>query len=467
MIEITVWQEIGLLLLSLLLAVLVFLSLRRWRHARALHRARQIAARLRGPATSLVEVDQQSAAVEDLVQLDDTAAAVEAARELLDALDAPVRSAAIEILRRTRAFDRWTRDLRRGSYQAKLRAVRALGQVGDDRALDELIAALGDDDPDIARAASEAICARDVDHAADRLADALASPRRRVAETAAATLVGLGEEAVEALVSQLSSLNPQARRLAAESLGAVASANVGDVLAHLLDSEPDPAVRVAAAEALARVDDKACQARLRRLAESDPDWFVRARAYALIAQANLPGAEAFLRRALTAVSAEAPPLNGEAEGLDVVLVGARRVRSAIVSGLRLLGLTEAEIAEAEQPLPEAACEVDGQSPPLAGIGQQLDLLHQLRERDPMRRADAARQLGESTAVPSAALCAALRDPDPLVRAEAARSLGRIGAQDSLEALAECLRDPDPNVRLVASNAMRAIVMQHAPQELRD
>ncbi len=223
-----------------------------WGRAAALSRARRIAARLREPALTLTAVEDHSAAIDELVQFGDGEAAVAAARELLDGTDGALRSAAIEILRRTRALDRWARDLRRSGYRTKLRAIEALGQVGDERAVAELIEALGDDDSGVAQAASQAVTARDPDYAADRLADALSSPSRRVAETAAATLVRMGADATEALVGQLASLQPQARRLAIESLGAVGGAELADLLLPLVEIDPDAEVRAAAAEALAR-----------------------------------------------------------------------------------------------------------------------------------------------------------------------------------------------------------------------
>ncbi|GEM_PF-1367384 len=471
-------QGLGLFLTGLAAACALLAAGRRWRRSRARRWAREIAARLREPATSLADVEAQAAAIEELIGLSEAAAAAAAARELLGSRDPAVRSAAIEVLRRTRALEGWIRDLHQGGYRARVRAIEALGEVGDERAVEELIAALGDDDPDVAGAASQAVVARDPDYAADRLAEALSSPRRRVAETAAATLVRMGEEATEALVGQLLSPSAQARRLAVEALGAIGGRGVCDLLAPLLDTEPEPLVRLAAAEALARLGDRACLARIKRLAESDPEWFVRARAYALLAESNAPGTEEFLRRSLVELGPELAGCNGQDGGVEAVLEGTERVRSAIVTGLRQLGISEEEIAqtraaaEAAAPAPAGASDQADDRPESASASgdwgeRGVELLRQLGDRDPVRRAEAARELAELGLWGEPALRRALRDPAPLVRAEAARSLARIGAGDCLEALAQLLRDPDPEVRLAVSNAMRAIVMQHVSQPLQE
>ena len=169
-------RSIGLFLAGLMGAGLGLRLFLRWRYATALARARRITARLRAPATTLSAVEDRSAAVEELIEFSDSRAAAAAVREVLGEHDDTIRSAAIEVLRQTRALDGWRRDLRRGRFRAKLTAIEALGEVGDERAVEELLEALGDDDPDIASAASRAICARDADYACERLADALSSP---------------------------------------------------------------------------------------------------------------------------------------------------------------------------------------------------------------------------------------------------------------------------------------------------
>ncbi len=434
-----------------------------WGSAAALGRARRISARLSAPPADLAAIEDQSSAVDELAQFGDTEAAIHAALELMDREDSAVRSLGVEVLRRTRAFDRWTRDLRRGGFRARIAAVEALGRVGDERAVEQLIEVLGDDDPHVAHAASQALLVRDPDHAIDRLADALSSPNRRVAETAAATLMGLGEDSIEALVGQLGSLNAQARRLTVESLAAISAPGLTDLLVPLLESEPEPSVRTVVAEALSRTGEQGAFAELRRLAQSDPDWFVRARTYVLLAEANAPGAAQFLTEGLAALQPEIIRRSDESDAVEVIAEGPRRVRAAIIVGLRQLGLTDEEVSDAlrfaEDYAPDDSSEVelaDGWAESIAA----------LKQADPASRANAARQLGQAGVPVLAELRRALRDPDPLVRTEAAHSLGRIGARDCLDGLAECLRDPDPGVRVAISNAMRTIISKGAAEELK-
>lgn len=452
-------RGIALFLAGLFGAALALRVLLRWRYATMLARARRIAARLRAPASTLATVEDQSAALDELTEFPDLRAAATAARELLGETDATIRSAAIEVLRETRALEQWSRDLRKGRYQRKLRAIDALGEIGDERAVEELLEALGDDDPDVARAASHAIVARDPDYAAERLADALGSPNRRLAETAAATLVRMGEESVEVLVGRLASRSAQARRLAAESLGSTRERRAKDALLPLLEQDPEPSVRQAVAEALVRIDVEGAGQELRKVARSDPDWFVRARAFALLGEVNAPGAAEFLVESLAEVESQLGDVSGE-EDLELVTDGPQRVRASIVTGLRLLRFTEDQIAAAERSASRAAA-------PAGDAAEAAAAIALLRDRDAARRMEGARQLGGAGEWAADALRQALRDPDPLVRAEAARSLGRSGSRDYLEALAKCTRDPDANVRLAASTAMRAVVTRDAARELQD
>ncbi len=460
-------EIIALFFAALLLGALAVRWLLRWRHLRAVSKARQIAARLRTPATTLAAVEDRAAAIEELCQYPDVSAAVEAARELLACMDATVRSGAIDILRRTRALDLWARDLQQGNYAAKLRAIEALAEVGDERAMETLVHALGDDDPDVARAASEAIGRRDRDYASELLARALSSPDRRIAETAAAALVRLGEDAVEALVSTLSNLSAQARRLAVESLQAIGDPKSVAVLLPMLDTDPSPRVRAAVAEAICRLGCEEAGERLRRLAQEDPDWFVRARSLFLMAEMRMPGAEDFLLSILAQTEGQVNHSTDDTDDVEAITEGLSRVRSAAAAGLRLLGVEAERIAAAGRRPVE---ETDLQAPPEeTGLPERpeppeddwVSTAVNLRAGDPVQRAEAARKLAESGAMAVPYLRTALGDPDPLVRSEAARALGRVGEPSSLAALAARLQDPDPDVRLAVSNAMRGIVMRQA------
>jgi HEAT repeat protein len=456
--EYDVLRGISLFLAGLVVTVVALRVILRWRYASAVARARRIARRLKEPPSSLSAVEDRSAATEELIEFSDPRAAAAVARELLSQGDQTIRAAAVEVLRETRALDRWCRDLRRGDFRAKLRAIEALGEVGDERALDELLEALGDDDPGVAGAAARAMFARDVDYAATRLADALSSPNRRLAETAAASLVQMGEEAVDYLVGQLTSLNTQARRLAAESLGSTGQERLKEVLAPLLSTDPDPGVRAAVASALARVDGDTAAAELRRLARFDPDWFVRARAYSLLAETDAEGAVQYLLDGLASFEPEFEAFSEGGHNVEAFTEGPRRVRRAIVAGLRILGFTEDEVAAAEHRA--AASPLTGEQLEEASAAMTL-----LRSPDPVQRAEAARRLSELGVAVAEPLAQALCDPDAMVRAEVARSLARTGSVDSLGALARCLQDPDANVRLAATTALRAVVTREAAREL--
>jgi len=430
----------------------------RWRYATNLARARRIAVRLQEPATSLAGLEDHSAALEELADFADPRAAVAAVREILDTDDATVRSAAIEVLRQTRALELWRRQLRKGSYQSKIEAIRALGEVGDERAVDELLEALSDDDPDVARAAAHAICARDPDYACERLAAALESPNRRLAETAAAALVHRGEYAIDYLVAQLANISPQARRLAAESLGAIGEENLKDILIPLLITDPATDVRTAVAEAIARLDGETAIEEIQRLARCDPDWFVRARAYSLLAEMNAEGAEEYLLEGLVSFEQQLAPSREDGQDVEAFTAGSKRVRRAIVAGLRMLGFSEDQV----DAIGRNPSELSGEESERASIA--LSLLH---HRDAAQRIHGVKSLSEMGPLAAEVLASVLSDPDPLVRGEVARSLGKIGSRDSLGSLSKCLQDPDPSVRLAAASALRAVVTREAAKELTD
>jgi HEAT repeat protein len=451
------YQMIGVFLAGLFGAAISLRLLLRWRFAIHLSRARSIVRRMKEAPSSLAAVEERSTAMDELVDFSDPRAAAYTVQELLDDPDAITRSAAIEVLRQTRALEMWRRDLRRGSFQIKLAAIEALGRVGDERAIDELLEVLGDDDPDVSRAAARAIAAWDVDYACERLSDALASPNRRLAETAAAALVQLEEEAVECLIAQLTNLSSQARRLAAESLGSIGGEALKQVLLPLLATEPVAEVRAALAAALARVDAASAAPEIQRLAHSDPDWFVRARAYALLAEMGAEGAVPYLLEGLALYEPDLPAFSENGHDVEAFTVGTRRVRRAIIAGLRLLGFSEDEVHSADH---NGAPALTPQQ-----LEEAAEAVGMLRHRDPAFRMEAARMLAEIGTPAAAALASSLADPDPLVRSETAQALGRIGSRDSLQPLAECLKDPDAGVRLAATTALRAVVTREAAREL--
>jgi HEAT repeat protein len=443
--------------------LLTYLGLK-GRHYLAGRRARALAERLRRPAASLEQMEEQSAALEELSEFRDVEAAVQAARGLLGEMDATVRTSALEVLRRTRALDRWVRDLHRTRYAPRIRAIQALGEVGDERALDELLEALGDDDPDVVRAASRAVLVRDRDYASERLAEALSSPNRRIAETAAAVLVGMGEEALEPLVSRLSSLDAQARRLAVEGLGSIGEVAAVHALLPLLETDPEADVRVAALEAGARLGGEAILFALRRASQADPDWFVRARAYVLLAECNAPGATDYLLDALAGMEPPLPSASEHEEAVEIVLEGDARIRNAIITGLRVLGLSDEEIQQACPAAPPAVEELTGPESGLReepGFPDWAVLLSSLRSREAATRAEVVREIIVFGRQALPHLHRALCDPEPVVRAEAARGLGRVGCADCMPVLSACLRDPDSDVRLAVAAAVRAIVTRDA------
>ena len=424
---------------------------------------RALADRLRRPAATFAEVEAQSAALDELCQFPDTEAAVQAARELLPEFDANVRVAALEVLRKTPCLRSGRRrDLRQGRPVARLRAIEALGEVGDERAIEALIDMLGHGDAGVVRALGSALFMRDRDHATDRLADALSSPDRCIAERAAGLLVGLGGEAIEPLMSQLVELRPEARQLAIESLEAIGDDRVVPALLPLLEMDPAPEVRAAALDAVAALDRVDSASLLRELALSDPDASVRARAVAALAAVNAPGTVAFLLAQLAQRGLPRLNVDEDREMPSSTAEGEAQVTQALILALKALGVSEDEIARVRREADLAAAELRDEA-----IGQSMfgSPVVSLTARDPVTRAEAVREVSVLGTPAAAHLHSVLNDPDPMVRADAARALGRIGAIASLQWLSARLQDPVAEVRLAAVAAVRAIVTRDAAREL--
>ena len=152
-------------------------------------------------------------------------------------------------------------EIRRGAV-ARLAAPASPDQAG--ATLEFLVQAMGDASWRVRKeAAARAAAFGDPELAAAVLAAALSEPEnvgRRNAVVEA--LVGLGPQAVPALVSALAA-RPEHRKLIADALGLIGDLRGGPALAPLIDDE-DPNVRVAAAEALGRIGGTAARQALQR-----------------------------------------------------------------------------------------------------------------------------------------------------------------------------------------------------------
>lgn len=132
-------------------------------------------------------------------------------------------------------------------------AVVELGRIGNDKAVEILIEALGRKDQ-VARSAARELGRLGKARAAQPLADLLEHPD--VCQSAAEALQHMGASAVDPVVRVLRSESSEARRLAAATLGELEDKRAVEPLVEVLSHDGDYAVRTAAATALGQIKDQ-------------------------------------------------------------------------------------------------------------------------------------------------------------------------------------------------------------------
>jgi HEAT repeat protein len=317
-----------------------------------------------------------------------------------------------------RTIEEYARDLLDKNIGIRKLTADVLGRIGPhaSAAVPALIRTLADRDPDVRRAAKEALGKVD--------------PNWPQAPQAGS--------AVPALVQALADRDPDVRWAAEEALGKVdpnwpqapQAGSAAPALAQAL-ADRDPDVRTEAARTLGRIGPQAgsaVPALIRTLA--DINWNVRRAAEEALGKVdpNWPQGP----QAGSAVPALAQALAGRAPGV-------RRGEAA-----RTLGRIGPQAGSAVPALAQA-----------------------LADRDPDVRRPAEEALGKvdpnwpqgpqaGSAVP--ALIRTLADSDPDVRRAVAGILGRIGPQagSAVPALAQALADRDPDVRRAAEEALKKV-----------
>ena len=141
---------------------------------------------------------------------------------------------------------------RQGSGPETYAAVLELGRIGNPRAIDVLVEALGRRDG-VARSAARELGRLRAERAVTPLANLLADAE--VNQSATEALVQLGGKAVPTLVETLRSSDPVTRRLAATALGHIGDRAAVNPLVQALRDDSDWAVRTAAATALGQLKD--------------------------------------------------------------------------------------------------------------------------------------------------------------------------------------------------------------------
>jgi len=371
---------------------------------------------------------------------------------------------------------------RASSWSRRGDAATALGELGDERAVERLVKALGDDGGEVRRAAAEALArlgqpvwqgliqgdSEDFGRlgesgeprAYEPLIKALGDGDRPVQRAACEGLGKLGDaRAVEALIEALATFGAfgeGVRRAAAEALGKLADARALEPLIHAL-GDPDDDVRRAAAEGLGRLGDaRAVEPLIKALA--DDDWRVPGAAAEALGRLADPRAVVPLIQALghgSGRAAEALGRLGDARAVVPLIKalgdGDRHIRRAASEALARLG----------QPVWQGL--IQGDSKDFGRLGESGDprafkpLIKALGDSDEDVRCLAAEALGNLGDVRALQpLMQALWDSKSKlgVRVAAAKAIGKVKGDGAIQALFRALGDSDRQVHNAAWGALQ-------------
>jgi HEAT repeat protein len=386
--------------------------------------------------------------------------------------DEELRAASVSILARigAPAVDALANTLGDSGWEMRRAAVQALGGIEDSRAVNAIVGSLRDTHARVRESASDALtrnASSDVTVLAAALDGADDQTRERlvtilgntgdaravepliaafrdgsgnVRSAAGQSLEKLGGLAVDSLLLSLKDPDEEVRRHSATTLG-----NIGDAraLGPLVDAlgDGDWSVRRASAEALGKLGDAQAVDALTGVLTGDVDEDVSAAAATALG----------LLRDERAVAPLMESLNQESWTLRRAVIGALgNIGGSAVDRL------VASLGNMDDSVREAAVEI------LGDIGDTIvnPLIDVLRDGDASERRAAAIELGEARESQAVdALIDALANADEGVRSAASTALGQIGDERAAEPLVTMLDDSSESVR---DSAISALVMTGAP-----
>lgn len=387
------------------------------------------------------DVGDRVRAAERLARLGDT----KAVEPLIDALggakELQVRVKAAEALgelRDRRAVDSLMTAAHARETEVRTAAVTALGLIADHTSAEELFIAARDTEPGVREAAVRALSALGI--SVEKVASDLSSSSWQVRAAAVTTFGRLGDShAVPLIVSALKDADSRVRSEAARTLGGFSTPTATDsLIGALRDQSAD--VRVEATFALGKMKDGRALAPLTALL-TDRDPRVSLAAAESLARLQDPRATRVL--------------------IDSLSSADWRVRSRATQVLaRVAG--EGSLDQAIGPLATALVDKDPvvryyASEALTGIGAKavpalIEALRAHRESDRDRAARVLWRIGAAAVDP---LLAVLQDKasTPEMRAASARTLGMIGDKRAIKGLALVLKDERYFVRRQAAIAL--------------
>lgn len=326
-------------------------------------------------------------------------------------------------------------------------AVRVLGRIGGERALEALTMVLEEEKDESIRWNAVLILSGMGEEAIEPLVLAMKDPVWEVRDSAATTLANMGEAAFDPLLRALNSPHRYTRSRAASALGSIGDVRAVEPIIRLLDDETD-FVRWNAAEALGELRDPTASEPLGQTL-LDKDRGIQWQAALALGKMGEPGVQILL---------QALKEDGAYTTQDLIAaladLGEMRALEPIV---KALGSTTKEVRW-------NAIIALGKLGDASAVGPLADFL---TDKDESFRGNAAKALGEirnPSAVPT--LLDALNDREPSVRGFVAEALGMIGDPSAVEPLIQLLDDVASEVRKAAATGLGRIGDPRAEDALR-
>lgn len=285
------------------------------------------------------------------------------------------------------------------------------------RAVEPLVAALQDDNTDIRANAAMALAHPGSSRAVPPLIESLQDYNPKVRSHAAMALGSIGDTAaVEPLLALLEDSDPEPRAIASGSLGRFGDDRAVDPLLHLLQNDESSRVRMRTAQSLGHLGNMAAFEPLLHALRNDPDWMVRGSAAFALAGVDEARAVEPLLEALSLKDAPPPENEGET----------RRVTEHLLDDSCEPVENTREISDWDR----------GRKMYLQNVVNALSNMRESRVLEP--------------------LIEMLDDQDPEVRRVAARTLGNLQDQRAVEPLKKAAEDEDSKVSRNAVESLQRL-----------
>jgi len=364
----------------------------------------------------------------------------------LAAPEQPVRDAALAALKEAgpAAVDALIAGLASEDLSQRFYAAKALGELGDARAIDPLAALLNDPNPFVRREAVTALGKTKDRRAMPHLMKAVKDSDEQVRKLASDAMTEIKDayfaevpeetsddaRKVEALATALNDASPVMRKQAALQLGEIKDDRAAELLVGALN-DPDMWVSLQAGDSLRALQSQRAGELIAEVLLDGGDEKRMSAAKALRLDDEVPSLAALAEQLRAGGDGPvAPKITGE-DGADV-----------------LIGLVRSD----DPTVRRGAVIVMGL---LRGSWPTETFIKSLGDENTMVRLSASLSLTDRAEGALEPLLEALKDPDPGIRRGAVRTLGIMKQPEAFDALIGALKDEAPHVRRAALESLRS------------